>query len=256
MYAVIKTGGKQYRVAPNDQIVVERLVAEAGDQVRLGEVLMIADGDGLNVGAPMLAGAAVDATVVDQPRGAKILVFKKRRRKSSRTMRGHRQHLTVLRIDAIHAEAPPLAEKPAKAPQPKVEKPTSTKTEKPAPTKAETPTKARGEKPAETPAPAAKAKKADAPAPEASAPATEAAGTPPELLSAAPDDADDLKKITGVGPKLAATLNEIGIHHYAQIAAWTPENIAWVDEQAKAKGRIERDDWVGQAKALAAGKEG
>lgn len=100
MYAVIKTGGKQYRVAKNDVIKVELLEAEAGQTVELGEVLMLG-GESPVVGAPTVAGAKVTATVLEQTRGPKIIIFKKRRRKNSRRRTGHRQDLTVLRITDI-----------------------------------------------------------------------------------------------------------------------------------------------------------
>ncbi|MCP1335596.1 NADH-quinone oxidoreductase subunit NuoE [Futiania mangrovi] len=82
-----------------------------------------------------------------------------------------------------------------------------------------------------------------------------AAEAAPELLKAPKGEADDLKKISGVGPKLETLLNEMGFWHFSQIAAWTPENVAWVDARLKFKGRIERDDWIGQAKILAGGGE-
>lgn len=101
MYAVIKTGGKQYKVAANDIITVERLAGEPGDTVELSEVLMVA-GDGAPVvGAPRVEGAIVAAEVVEQKRDRKIVIFKKRRRQNSRRKNGHRQHLTTLRINEI-----------------------------------------------------------------------------------------------------------------------------------------------------------
>ncbi len=87
--------------------------------------------------------------------------------------------------------------------------------------------------------------------------ATAVAEAEPELLTAAPDEgADDLKRISGVGPKLEGLLNSMGIYTFAQVAAWTPENIAWVDDRLKFKGRIDRDDWLGQARKFAAEKSG
>jgi large subunit ribosomal protein L21 len=100
MYAVIRTGGKQYRVAPNDVIAVERLDAEAGSSIELSEVLMVGGGTP-QVGSPLVAGASVRATVLEQGKGPKIIVFKKRRRKNSRRRTGHRQRLTVLRVTDI-----------------------------------------------------------------------------------------------------------------------------------------------------------
>ena len=101
MFAVIKTGGKQYKVAKDDVITVERLAGEAGGKLDLTEVLMLSDGGKVEVGSPMLAGAKVSAEVVEQARGDKIIVFKKKRRKNYRRKKGHRQDLTVLKITAI-----------------------------------------------------------------------------------------------------------------------------------------------------------
>jgi len=103
MYAVIRTGGKQYKVAKDDLITVETVNGAPGAEVRLDQVLMIADGGETKVGAPVLAGAAVTAEVVEQTRGDKILVFKKRRRHNYRRKKGHRQPLTVLKITGIVA---------------------------------------------------------------------------------------------------------------------------------------------------------
>jgi large subunit ribosomal protein L21 len=105
MFAVIKTGGKQYRVAKDDIIQVERLQAEAGASVTLDEVLMVGDGGKVSVGAPILSGASVTAEVVEQARGPKIIVFKKKRRQNYRRKNGHRQDLTVLKITDIKAKA-------------------------------------------------------------------------------------------------------------------------------------------------------
>jgi large subunit ribosomal protein L21 len=104
MYAVIKTGGKQYRVAKDDVIVVERLAGAAGDKIELDQVLMLDDGKGPTLGTPLVDGARVAATVMDQSRGEKIIVFKKKRRKNYRRTMGHRQDLTVLRITDILAK--------------------------------------------------------------------------------------------------------------------------------------------------------
>jgi large subunit ribosomal protein L21 len=101
MFAIVKTGGKQYRVAPGDQIVVERIVGEVGAEVALEQVLAISDGDANAIGRPTLANASVRAKIVQQPRGTKVIVFKKKRRKNYRRKHGHRQELTVLRIEAI-----------------------------------------------------------------------------------------------------------------------------------------------------------
>ena len=101
MYAVIKTGGKQYRVNAGDEIKVEKLDAHSGAEVVLDEVLLIADGDQVTIGKPLIDGAAVRATVLGQGRGEKIRIFKMRRRKHYRKTQGHRQSFTFLRIDSI-----------------------------------------------------------------------------------------------------------------------------------------------------------
>lgn len=116
MFAVIKTGGKQYRVAPNDILKVEKLDGEPGDTVELSSVLMVGGDDGVSMGAPLVEGATVAAEVVDQTRARKILVFKKKRRKHHRRKNGHRQHLTVLRVTEILTDGkkPTAAKKAAK----------------------------------------------------------------------------------------------------------------------------------------------
>ena len=101
MYAVVKTGGKQYRVAANDIVQIERLPGEAGDIVTLDDVLMLGDGANVTIGAPRVEGAAVAAEIVEQARGPKIIIFKKRRRQNYRRKKGHRQDLTILRITEI-----------------------------------------------------------------------------------------------------------------------------------------------------------
>jgi large subunit ribosomal protein L21 len=101
MYAVIKTGGKQYRVSPGDKLKVETLAAEVGEQVTLSDILAINDGASVRVGAPLIDGAAVTATVLAHGRHPKITIFKMQRRKHYAKNGGHRQNFTELRIDAI-----------------------------------------------------------------------------------------------------------------------------------------------------------
>lgn len=103
MYAIIKTGGKQYRVAAGDKLKVESLNAEVGSQVTLSEVLAVSDGNELKVGAPFVEGASVTATVVSHGRHDKVRIFKMRRRKHSIKSAGHRQNYTELKIDTIAA---------------------------------------------------------------------------------------------------------------------------------------------------------
>lgn len=116
MFAVLKTGGKQYRVAANDLLTVEKLAGEAGDTVEFNEILMLG-GDEVRVGAPFVAGAVVTAEVVEQFRGEKVVSFKKRRRKhSSQRKRGHRQYLTKVRITDISAGGARAAKAKAEVP--------------------------------------------------------------------------------------------------------------------------------------------
>ena len=206
MYAVVKTGGKQYRVSKDDVLKVERLPGEAGDVITLDDVLMVANGGDVTVGAPMVSGAAVAAEILEQKRDKKIIIFKKRRRQNYRRKKGHRQHLTVLRVTEILTDG-------AK-PKPAAKKATAKKAE-----------------------PKAEAKKA---APK---------------KAAAKAEADDLKKLSGVGPVLETKLHEAGVTSFAQIAAWKKKDIEEFDEKLAFHGRIEREGWVEQAKKLAKGEQ-
>ncbi len=149
MFAVIRTGGKQYKVAPNDILRVEKLAAKPGDAIKLDSVLMVDSDQGLSVGAPLVKGAVVAAEVIEQTRADKIIVFKKQRRKNYRRRNGHRQALTVLRVTEILIDGKTVAKvKPAaKAAAPK----------KAAPAEAAAPKKAA---PKKTPAKKTAAKKA------------------------------------------------------------------------------------------------
>ena len=126
MYAVIRTGGKQYRVAPDDIIEVEKLSGEAGEIIQFSEVLMLGGGDSAQIGAPTVSGASVAAQVIEQKRADKIIVFKKKRRKNYRRKKGHRQHLTAVRITEILTggkKPSKTAAKPAAANKAKDKKP-------------------------------------------------------------------------------------------------------------------------------------
>ena len=165
MYAVVKTGGKQYKVAKDDKIVVDRLEAEAGSNLVLDQVLMVANGDQVDVGAPTVKDAVVGATVLRHTRGDKIMVFRRKRRKNFRRIRGHRQDLTLLQITDIAPDGKLKAAKPAEAKKPAADKPAAKKAPaKKAPAKA-----TEAKKPA--------AKKAPAKATEAKKPATKKAPT-------------------------------------------------------------------------------
>ncbi len=117
MFAVIKTGGKQYRVAAEDVIKVERVKGDQGEIIQFGEVLLLG-GDNVTLGAPTVAGASVAAEVIEQGRGPKVIAFKKRRRKNSRRKRGHRQEFTMVRITEILTDG----QAPTKTARPKAER--------------------------------------------------------------------------------------------------------------------------------------
>ncbi len=219
MFAVLKTGGKQYKVASGDVLKVEKLAGNAGDKVQFNEVLMLG-GDKVIVGAPLVEDAAVQAEIIDQIKGPKLIHFVKRRRKhSSQRKKGHRQQLTVLRVTEI------------------LEKGAS--------------------KSGVAAAVGAASVKVDAPAAEAKKPAAKKAAKPATdkaKPAAAPADEDDLKVLSGVGPALEKKLKEAGVTTLAQIAEWTEEHIAAIEEKISAKGKAVREGWVEQARKLIEGK--
>ncbi|CUH40472.1 50S ribosomal protein L21 [Jannaschia seosinensis] len=252
MFAVLKTGGKQYRVAEGDVLRVEKLAAEAGEKVQFNEVLMIG-GDEVTVGTPTIDGAAVQADVIDQIKGEKLIHYVKRRRKhSSQRTKGHRQQLTLLRVTDIMPSG-------------------GTSTGVKVAVGAAAVAAAVGAVAAGAAAVAGSRAKRDNDA--ASKPAKDAvsetaskeekiedaalAGTKPSNLldSARNGQPDDLKKISGVGPKLEGLLHENGVFHFDQISEWGPEEVAYMDDRLSFKGRIERDGWIDQAKTFAAEQE-
>lgn len=115
MYAILKCGGKQIKVSKGDTVLVERLTGEQGEKVTLDNVLLIADGEKLTVGTPVVEGATVTATIAEQIRDKKVIVFKKKRRQGYKRKKGHRQYLTVLKIEEISAKATAKKAAPAKA---------------------------------------------------------------------------------------------------------------------------------------------
>jgi len=119
MFAVIKTGGKQYRVAADDKLKVEKVAGEPGEIIQFGEVLVVG-GDNVTLGRPTVSGASVAAEVLDQGRGPKVIAFKKRRRKNSRRKRGHRQEFTLIRITEILTDGakPTVTARPKREPKP------------------------------------------------------------------------------------------------------------------------------------------
>jgi large subunit ribosomal protein L21 len=183
MYAVIKTGGKQYRVAPNEVLKVERLPVEAGRRISFNEVLAVDAGAGLKLGAPLVAGAMVTATVVEQTHAPTVIVFKKKRRHNYRRKNGHRQELTVLRIGEILTDG----RQPSAEPEPAAKREAEAR-----PAKAAKPAKAAG-KPAGKPAAKSAAKKPAA-KPAAKAKAASGGKTKPAAGKKAPAKKPGKKK--------------------------------------------------------------
>ncbi|WP_010138995.1 50S ribosomal protein L21 [Oceanicola sp. S124] len=213
MFAVLKTGGKQYKVQSGDLLRVEKLAADAGEKIQFNEILMLG-GDSVTLGAPFVAGAAVQAEVIDQVKGDKVINFVKRRRKhSSKRTKGHRQQLTLLKITDILAEGADKSGVKA----------------------------AVGAGSISGVAVAAAAPKAEK---KAAAPKAEKKAAAPKA-----EGADDLKKLSGVGPALEKKLIEAGITSFAQIAAWTEADVEALDDAFK--GKAQSNNWVGEAKELA-----
>ena len=213
MFAVIKTGGKQYKVAEGDEIIVEKLAVEAGENVTFDDVLMLGDGGKVTIGEPTVSGASVVGTVSEHRKGAKVLIMKKRQRNTYRRKKGHRQLEMVVTIESILADgkrAPAKKVAAKKAADPKVE--------------------------AKAPEKEAAPKKADAPKAETKA----AAATQ-----------DDLTQMKGLGKVFAEKLAGEGITSFAQIAAMSADDIAALEEKIGAAGKFEKNDWVAQAKDLA-----
>ncbi|HIO96300.1 MAG TPA: 50S ribosomal protein L21 [Leucothrix sp.] len=241
MYAVIKTGGKQYRVTPGDVLKVETLQAEVGASVNFEEVLMISDDGKLTVGSPLVASAKVAATVIAHGRAKKVEIIKFKRRKHHQKRTGHRQNFTQVQIQNINGKGKPenvmapkteeaLAE--AKAASEAAAKSTAKKTTKPATAKA---------KPA--------AKKA---APKAKATEKKADAKPATKKSSAKDD---LTKIEGIGPKAAEALTAAGLATFADVSKSTPTKIKKILDEAEGKfGAMDPGTWTKQAKMAATDK--
>jgi len=224
MFAVIKTGGKQYRVKQGDKLRVESLNADEGETVSLDQVLMAGDGADVAIGNPLISNASVSATVVSHGRGKKVDIVKFRRRKHYRRQMGHRQNYTELEITAINGvSAGSSSSSSASAP---------------------------GAAPA--------AKKAAPKKPESEQAASTAAAGAGDLkfLDAPNGTPDDLKKILGIGSVLEEKLNDAGVYHYSQIAEFSATDIENVNTHLNFPGRIERDEWIPQAQDLMKGGEG
>lgn len=223
MYAIVEIAGHQFKVEKDQKVFVNRLQTEEGKKVSFDNVLLIGDGDKVTVGAPAIGGAQVSAKVLKHLKGDKVIVFKKKRRKGYRVKNGHRQSLSEIVIESIVASGAKPAKKEA---APKKESAT-------AKAKADTAKKAEPKAKVET--------KAAAPKAEAKPAAKKATGK-----------ADDLKKIEGIGPKIASTLVEAGIATFADLAKAKPEAISEII--ASVRGNHVTDTWPAQAKLAADGK--
>ncbi|TIV68441.1 MAG: 50S ribosomal protein L21 [Mesorhizobium sp.] len=229
MFAVIKTGGKQYRVAANDLLKIEKLEAKVGDIVEIGNVLAHGEGENVTFGAPFVDGAMVTAEVVEQGKNRTVIAFKKRRRQNSRRKIGHRQLLTTVRIAEILLGGAKPSKKAAAKPEAKAE------------AKAEVAAEAKAEVAAKEP----KAKKET----KAEAAAGEEAKAAP-LFKAPKGEPDDLTVIKGIGPVAAKDLAEQGIITFAQLAKLTDKDVAKIDEHMPFSAD-QIKDWREQAKELA-----
>ncbi|MDX8531653.1 50S ribosomal protein L21 [Mesorhizobium sp. VK25A] len=231
MFAVIKTGGKQYRVAANDLLKIEKLEAKVGDIVEIGNVLAHGEGENVTFGAPFVDGAMVTAEVVEQGKNRTVIAFKKRRRQNSRRKIGHRQLLTTVRIAEILLGGAKPSKKAAAKPEAKAE------------AKAEVAAEAKAEAAPKEP----KAKKEAAPKAEAAS-GEEAKAAP--LFKAPKGEPDDLTVIKGIGPVAAKDLAEQGIVTFAQLAKLTDKDVAKIDEHMPFSAD-QIKDWREQAKELA-----
>jgi len=216
MYAIVEMAGQQFKVAKDQKVYVHRLQTEEGKKVTFNNVLLLDDGKNVTIGAPAIDGAAVEAKVVQHLRGDKVIVFHKKRRKGYKKKNGHRQSLTEIVIESIVAKGAKKAAPAKKEAAPKAVAKPKAAVKKDATPKTEV-------KPKATP------KKAPAKA-----------------------KADDLKKIEGIGPKIASTLVEAGIVTFADLAKAKPAKISEIIEGVR--GNHVSDTWPAQAKLAAEGK--
>ena len=258
MFAVIKTGGKQYRVSPKDVLTIERIQAEAGTIVTFDNVLMLANGEDVTVGAPLVEGAAVAAEVVEQARGPKVIIFKKKRRQKYRRKNGHRQNVSIVRITEILTDgAKPTIEASGEPLYPAYDPATTAAGETAdGAAAADAATAAEASSDVTEATSAQQEAAADTSLDKAAKAESPATGDLPVLFEAPEGAADDLKKISGVGKVIEGKLHALGIKTYAQVANFSDEDIAKVDDALSFKGRIARENWVEQAKTLDAEKNG
>ncbi|VAW15569.1 LSU ribosomal protein L21p [hydrothermal vent metagenome] len=218
MYAIVEMAGQQFKVAKDQKVYVHRLQTEEGKKVTFDNVLLLDDGKNITIGAPAIDGAAVEAKVIKHLRGDKVIVFHKKRRKGYRKKNGHRQSLTEIVIESIIAKGAKKTAKaaPKKAVAPKVEAPKA----KAAPKKAAS----------KKAAPKAASKKATA-------------------------KADDLKKVEGIGPKIAEIFNNAGIVTFADLAKTSVKKLETILTEAGSRYASKNPgSWPKQAKMAADGK--
>jgi large subunit ribosomal protein L21 len=235
MYAIVEMAGQQFKVAKDQKVYVHRLQQEEGKKVTFDQVLLLADGTNITVGAPAIDGAAVEAKVIKHLKGDKVIVFKKKRRKGYQKKNGHRQSLTEIIIESIVTSgakkaAPKTAEKPTK----------SVATPKAEALKAKVETKKAETKKVETKK--IETKKA------------EPKKATPKAVASKADKADDLKKIEGIGPKAAEALQNAGLGTFAKLATAKPEKIKEILTEASSRmAHLDPGTWPEQAKLAADG---
>ncbi len=217
MYAIVEMAGQQFKVAKDQKVYVHRLQTEEGKKVTFDNVLLLDDGKNVTIGAPAIDGAVVEAKVIKHLRGDKVIVFHKKRRKGYRKKNGHRQSLTEVLIEAIVAKG---AKKAAKVAEPKKAAP-----KKEAAPKVVVPKAKAAPKKAAPKKPAAKAK------------------------------ADDLKKVEGIGPKIAEIFNNAGIVTFADLAKTSVKKLEGILSEAGSRYASKNPgSWPKQAKMAAEGK--
>jgi len=228
MYAIVEIAGQQFKVSKDQKVFVHRLQGAEGDVVNFDNVLLL-DNDGkVTIGAPVIEGAAVTAKILRHLKGDKVIVFKKKRRKGYKKKNGHRQYLTEIVVENVMASGFKSDKKKAPKAKPAAKKVAEKKVAEPA-------------KIAEVPA-------------EKKAPAKKAAAKKPAAKKAT--KADDLKKIEGIGPKIASILTEAGYETFAKLSKADPEKIREIllEKGGKRYAMHDPETWPKQAELAAAGK--
>lgn len=216
MYAVIKTGGKQYRVSPGDRLRVESLKANEGASIQFDQVLIISDGTNISIGDPLVSQAIVTGKVLSHGRGKKVHIIKFRRRKHHRKQMGHRQNYTELEIVSVNGVSAPSSSSSSSQQKVSIKNDNSNSED---------------------------------------TTATVATATL-KFLDSPNGEPDDLKKILGIGSVLEEKLNDMGIYHYSQITEFTDADVENINTHLSFSGRIQRDEWIPQAQDLVQGSEG